>query len=143
MILPSSFPAELILDFGSGRDEEPSGEKILRLIQIRLTPPSLKKARRSVKTIRRNRKSPLLVPETPLAFHLHAQRNAFRHRDVRLQSRSFARWDQWLRRSPNSIRLCCRSRISLRKEGEVALLESPNGLGATARVSIPWTIGSA
>src|SRR5204863_3132091 len=28
------------------------------------------------------------------------------------------------------------SRISLRKEGEVAWLESPNGLGATVRVSI-------
>jgi hypothetical protein len=27
-------------------------------------------------------------------------------RDVRLQSRSFARWNQSLRRSPNSNRLC-------------------------------------
>jgi hypothetical protein len=26
----------------------------------------------------------------------HAQRNAFRHRDARLQSRSFARWDPQL-----------------------------------------------
>ena len=36
------------------------------------------------------------------------------------------------------LKLCerpCRSRISLRKEGEVALLKSPNGLGATARIS--------
>ena len=36
----------------------------------------------------------------------HAQRNAFRRRDARLQSRSFARWNQSLRRSPNSNRLC-------------------------------------
>ena len=35
-----------------------------------------------------------------------AQRNAFRRRDVRQQSRSFARWNQSLRRSPNSNRLC-------------------------------------
>ena len=41
---------------------------------------------------------------TPSAFHPHAQRNAFRRRDVRLQSRSFARWNQSLRRSPNSNR---------------------------------------
>jgi hypothetical protein len=32
-------------------------------------------------------------------FHLHAQRNAFRRGDVRLQSRLFARWNQALRRS--------------------------------------------
>ena len=30
----------------------------------------------------------------------------------------------------------CRSRISLREEGEVALLESPNGLGATAEFQL-------
>ena len=30
------------------------------------------------------------VPETPSAFHPHAQCNAFRRRDVRQQSRSFA-----------------------------------------------------
>src|SRR4029453_13163636 len=43
-----------------------------------------------------------------LAFHLHAQRNASRRRDVRLQSRSFARCNQSLRRSPNSNRLWLR-----------------------------------
>ena len=58
-----------------------------------------------VNTIRRERKSPIRVPETQSAFHPHAQRNAFRRRDVRLQSRSFARWNQSLRRSPNSNRL--------------------------------------
>src|SRR5436305_13784344 len=31
----------------------------------------------------------------------------------------------------------CRSRISLRKEGEVTWLESPNGLGATAESQLP------
>jgi hypothetical protein len=30
-------------DCGSGRDEEPSGERVLRLIQIRLATPSLPK----------------------------------------------------------------------------------------------------
>ena len=39
-------------------------------------------------------------------FHRHAQRNAFRRRAVRLQSRLFARWNQSLRRSPNSSQLC-------------------------------------
>jgi hypothetical protein len=38
------FPAELVFwDCGSGRDEEPSGEKVLRLIQIRLATPSFEK----------------------------------------------------------------------------------------------------
>jgi len=32
-------------DCGSGRDEEPSGERVLRLIQIRLATPSLPKIR--------------------------------------------------------------------------------------------------
>jgi hypothetical protein len=46
------------------------------------------------------------VQQMPLAFHLLGRRNAFRRRDVRLQSRLFARWNQSLRRSANSIRLC-------------------------------------
>ena len=41
--------------------------------------------------------------KTPSAFHPSAQRNAFRRRDVRLQSRSFGRWNQSLRHSHNSI----------------------------------------
>ena len=49
---------------------------------------------------------PIRVRGKPSAFHPHAQRNAFRHRSVRPQSRSFARWNQSLRRSPNSNRLC-------------------------------------
>jgi hypothetical protein len=36
---------------------------------------------------------------------IHAQRNAFRRSDARLQSRSFARWNQSLTHSPNSYRL--------------------------------------
>jgi hypothetical protein len=58
------------------------------------------------KPIRRKRKSPIRVPQTPSAFHPHAQRNAFRRRGVRQHSRSFARWNQSLRRSPNSNRRC-------------------------------------
>jgi hypothetical protein len=53
-----------------------------------------------------DRLSPLGVPQTQSAFHLHAQRNAFHRRNVRLQQRSFAREDQRLRYSPNSNRLC-------------------------------------
>ena len=34
------------------------------------------------------------------------QRNAFRRRNVRLQSKSFPRWNQSLRHSPNSNGLC-------------------------------------
>ena len=39
---------------------------------------------------------------TPSAFHPRAQRNAFRRHDARLQSRSFARWNQSLRCSPGT-----------------------------------------
>ena len=35
---------------------------------------------------------------TITAFYRHAQQNAFRRRDVHLQSRSFVRWNQSLRR---------------------------------------------
>jgi hypothetical protein len=37
--------------------------------------------------------------------HPRAQQDAFRRRDARQQSRSFARWNQSLRRSPNFNRL--------------------------------------
>jgi hypothetical protein len=50
--------------------------------------------------------SPIQVPQTQSAFHPHAQRNAFRRRGARLQSRSFARWNQSPIRNPNSNRLC-------------------------------------
>ena len=36
-------------------------------------------------------KPPFPIPEKQSAYHLRAQRNAFRRRDVRLQSRSFTR----------------------------------------------------
>ena len=39
-IFPFVFPLLRFLDCGSGRDEEPSGGKALRLIQIRLATPS-------------------------------------------------------------------------------------------------------
>jgi hypothetical protein len=45
------------------------------------------------------------IPETPSTFHPRAQRNAFRRREARPQSRSFARWNESLRRSPNSNRV--------------------------------------
>jgi len=48
--------------------------------------------------------SPLPIPKTPSVFHLDAQRNAFRRRDVHLQSRLFAPENQQLRRIPTSNR---------------------------------------
>jgi hypothetical protein len=53
-----------------------------------------------VNPVSRKPESPIQVPEKQSAFHPRAQRNAFRHRDVGLQSRSFARWNQSLRHSP-------------------------------------------
>ena len=44
------------------------------------------------------RESPIPARQTQSAFHPHAQPNAFRCRDVRLQSRLFARWNQSLGR---------------------------------------------
>jgi hypothetical protein len=67
--LPFFFPARGdSVDCGSGRDEESSGENVLRLIQIRLTTSSLEKTRQFVKPIRRKPESPIRVPETQSAF---------------------------------------------------------------------------
>jgi hypothetical protein len=44
--------------------------------------------------------SPIRVPQTQSAFHPRARRNAFRRRDVRQQSRSFAPRNPRLIRSP-------------------------------------------
>jgi len=64
----SSFlsPANLILGLRIGRDKEPSGASVLRLIQIRLATPSFAKISLLVKKIRRNRES--LLP-----FHKSSQ----------------------------------------------------------------------
>ena len=43
------------------------------------------------------RESPIQAPETQSAFHLLAQLDPFRYRDVRLQSKSFARLNQQLK----------------------------------------------
>jgi endonuclease/exonuclease/phosphatase family metal-dependent hydrolase len=55
---------------------------------------------------RGNRVQHFPIRETRSASHPRAQRNAFRRRDARPQSRSFARWNQSLRHSPNSNRFC-------------------------------------
>ena len=52
-----------------------------------------------------DRPTQIRVRETQSAFHPHAQRTAFRRRDARQQSRSFAPRNQRLRRSPSSNRL--------------------------------------
>jgi hypothetical protein len=49
--------------------EEPSGEKVLRLIRIRLATPRLEEISLRVKPIRNNRESPIPVPETQSVFH--------------------------------------------------------------------------
>jgi len=61
---------------GSGRDEEPSGVKVLRLIQDPFNDRVWKKSCRPVKTIPGKLESPIQVPETPLACHPRAERNA-------------------------------------------------------------------
>ena len=54
-------------------------------------------------------KSPIRVRQRPSTIHPCARQNAFRRRDVRLQSRLFARWNQSLRRSPTPTGLARRS----------------------------------
>jgi hypothetical protein len=49
--------------------------------------------RQRVRIIRRKSESLIPIPETPSAFHPRAQRNAFRRRDARQQSRWFALHD--------------------------------------------------
>jgi hypothetical protein len=51
-------------------------------------------------TILTLREALIRVPENPSAFPPLAQRNAFRRRDVRLQSRSFAPPNQSLKTQP-------------------------------------------
>jgi len=60
----------------------------------------------SVNFAHESRESPIEAPQTLSTFHPRARRNAFRRRDVRQQSRSFARWNQSLKHSPNSNPLC-------------------------------------
>ena len=59
----------------------------LEILQ-KITPASQDNSQRLEPVIR--------VPQTQSAFHPPAQRSASRRRDVRLQSRLFARWNQWL-----------------------------------------------
>jgi len=65
MVLP--FFSPLRLDFGTAGPEETknlAGQNVLRLIQIRLTTPSLEKTRQPVKIIRRKRESPIHLLHT-------------------------------------------------------------------------------
>src|SRR4029077_3754433 len=59
----------------------------------------LRESRRSVNTIRHKRELPIQVPETLSVSHPRAQRNAFRRRDARPQSKSFAPENQRLGKS--------------------------------------------
>jgi hypothetical protein len=53
LLLPRFSPLSCFSGFAVGRDEEPSGGRNLRLIQIRLAMPSLEKISPAVKPIRR------------------------------------------------------------------------------------------
>src|SRR5438874_7283967 len=68
-------PAELILwNYGSGRDEEPSGRNVLRLIQIRLAASSLQENRRSCQANSgRKRTSQIPFRQTQSVFDLFTQ----------------------------------------------------------------------
>jgi hypothetical protein len=88
MVLPFFCPATLILwNCESERDEERSGGKVLRLIQIRLATSSLEKISPTCQHNSLQVQPPIRVPVTQSAFHLHAQQNAFRRRDARPLSR--------------------------------------------------------
>ena len=62
-----------------------------------------------------------------VSFPPLAQRNAFRRRNVRLQSRSFARVNPALRRSPNSNRLCVEFGLTARQDFSRAALIACSG----------------
>jgi hypothetical protein len=82
-------------DCGSETGEKLSGEAPLPDSNLGFQ-RFCKKSRQPVKSIRRKLASPIRVPETQSTFPPPAQRNAFRRRDARLKSRSFARWNQSL-----------------------------------------------
>jgi hypothetical protein len=74
------------------------------------------KFRRLVEASRSQRESPIQVPKTHSVFHPLAQRDAFRCRGARQQSRSFARWNQSLRRSPRlqpALPHCVRAEVGI------------------------------
>jgi len=60
------------------------------VLSCRFEPRFYEQSDRLVKSIRDKPESPIPVPEMLSAFQPRAQRDAFRRRDVRLQSRSFA-----------------------------------------------------
>src|SRR6266436_2757457 len=78
------------------------GERFIKFLNVRVVVficRVLNKSRRAFKPNRRKRESPLQVPESPSTFPPHAQYSASRRHDARLQSRTFARWNQSLRHS--------------------------------------------
>ena len=114
---------------GSGRGEEPGGE-ILRLTQDPLrcalfiqnlrafvcqVSPSFYIGSRLTRGYRlhdflnethRYIESRLEFHKRPATVHPRAERNAFRRRDARQQSRLCALHNHWLTHSPKSIQLC-------------------------------------
>jgi hypothetical protein len=70
MVLPFFFPRYVDSAIrGSGRGEEPSGENVLRLIQIRFTAPSLGKITPASQDNSQQREPPIQVQQTQSAFH--------------------------------------------------------------------------
>ena len=84
------------------------------------------------------RELPIRVRQTRSTFHRHAQRNASLCRDVRLQSRSFARWNQSLRPSPNSLDPDSPSTRAILTSGSHYFGLSRETAGATTRIDMQW-----
>jgi hypothetical protein len=76
------------------------GERVLRLIQIRLATSSVEKITTACQASSLRPRITDSNSTNALSFSSARTTNAFRRRDVRLQSRLFARWNQSLRRSP-------------------------------------------
>jgi hypothetical protein len=103
----SSFfsPQSYFLSLRGPRRRRTSGAKVLRPIQIRLATSSLEKISPTCQHNSLQVQPPIRVPVTQSAFHPRARRTAFRRRDLRQQSRLFARRNQEVNRNRAGSRL--------------------------------------
>jgi hypothetical protein len=94
-------PGELTLrSAGLKKGTKAPGKKLPALTPVFRQRRVWKESRPLVKTTCCKRELPSRIPQTPSAFHLHAQRKASRRRNTRQQSRSCAPQGPRLRRSP-------------------------------------------
>src|SRR6266480_2833890 len=99
MVLPFFFPATLILRFAGPEGAKNLAGKCPPPDSNPLETRSLEEITPTCQARNPQPRSPIRVPQTQLAFHPRAQRNAFRRRAVRPRQRLFARWNQSLRHS--------------------------------------------